>query len=178
MFHLKILWNRINTTITNKTPLCQCLTKDLKCCKINQKFKVSYLDNANVKTMLCCGVHLRQICKKPVLSVYIIRKNKTLTQYDSLIIKYDHTPIPDNILVKLKNRITNISTLLIKKLLLIDDCYEERICCICLDSIYNKFSFQKNRTLACSHTFHNKCIAKWMVHKNTCPICREDISMN
>lgn len=178
MFSLKSLWNRITTTIANKTLRCQCLTKHLKCCKNNQKFKVSYLDEAHVKTVLCCGIHLRQICKKPVFSVYIIRKNNTCTPYDSLIIKYDHSPVPDSTLVKLTKEITIISTLLFRKLLLINDCNEEEICCICLDSIYNKFSFQKNRTLACNHTFHDKCITKWMRHKNTCPMCREDISMN
>lgn len=178
MFSLKSLWSRISATIANKTPQCQCLTKDLKCCKNNKKFKVSYLYEDHVKTVLCCGIHLRQICKKPVFSVYIIRKNNTCTPYESLIIKYDHTPIPDSTLVKLKRIFTNISTLFFRKLLLIDDWYEEEVCCICFDSIYNKFSFQKNRTLACTHTFHDKCITKWMRYKNTCPMCREDISMN
>lgn len=177
MITVKDIWNGIITRILNHSLKCQCITKYWKCCKNNQKFKVSYLDTTIVKTVFCCGVHLRHICKKPVFSVYIRRKKKIYTPYHSLIIKYDRSPIPDNKLVKLTKKIVNILSLLISKMLFTEQ-YQEDMCCICLQLNYSKFSFRKNITLSCNHTFHDKCITKWMQHKNTCPLCREDISMN
>lgn len=32
--------------------------------------------------------------------------------------------------------------------------------------------------LPCKHTFHNRCIQKWMKSHNSCPICREPIFTN
>lgn len=33
-----------------------------------------------------------------------------------------------------------------------------------------------NCTLSCSHSFHLKCMMKWMDKAETCPLCRNDIS--
>ena len=44
-------------------------------------------------------------------------------------------------------------------------------CSICYDNIYD---FEKNVNLNCSHTYHKKCLEKWMINtpKNSCPMCR------
>jgi len=44
-------------------------------------------------------------------------------------------------------------------------------CSICYDNIYD---FEKKVHLSCSHTYHKKCLEKWMINtpKNSCPMCR------
>ena len=51
----------------------------------------------------------------------------------------------------------------------------ETVCSICLDN-YKKNEFY--RTLECNHTFHKKCIDRWIKkdHLN-CPMCRNDINI-
>ena len=49
---------------------------------------------------------------------------------------------------------------------------EDNTCCICL-APYNQG--EGKRTLGCEHSFHKKCIDKWLtVSKNECPICRKN----
>lgn len=43
-------------------------------------------------------------------------------------------------------------------------------CPICLDNYKDK---EYKRTLKCDHTFHKKCIDKWIKKHNSCPICRD-----
>jgi hypothetical protein len=43
-------------------------------------------------------------------------------------------------------------------------------CPVCLEQF--KEGFYK-RTLRCSHTFHKKCIDKWLNKNCVCPICRQ-----
>lgn len=43
-------------------------------------------------------------------------------------------------------------------------------CPICLDNYKDK---EYKRTLKCGHTFHKKCIDKWIKKHNSCPICRK-----
>ena len=46
------------------------------------------------------------------------------------------------------------------------------ICAICLNSID-----EPNKvTLACGHSFDNKCLINWLLTKNTCPTCRYQIN--
>ncbi len=40
-------------------------------------------------------------------------------------------------------------------------------CVICLENINGN-----KKTLQCGHTFHTKCIQKWLKKNKTCPICR------
>ena len=40
-------------------------------------------------------------------------------------------------------------------------------CLICLDDL----STHKITTLVCDHTFHYRCISKWMSIRKTCPVC-------
>ena len=43
-------------------------------------------------------------------------------------------------------------------------------CCICLDEINDNYY-----TTRCNHIFHHKCLINWLVTKNTCPTCRNEI---
>ncbi|KAH3765964.1 hypothetical protein Pelo_2162 [Pelomyxa schiedti] len=45
-------------------------------------------------------------------------------------------------------------------------------CSICLDNIQ---SGQMTRVLPCEHTFHQKCIDKWLMQNRTCPVCKSSI---
>ena len=45
-------------------------------------------------------------------------------------------------------------------------------CCICLES--NNLVTLKT----CGHRFHYNCIQKWLIYKNTCPICRAIVLKN
>ena len=51
----------------------------------------------------------------------------------------------------------------------------EEQCAICLEEY--KIGLYK-RTLNCNHTFHKKCIDKWIGEKLSCPICRNSVSGN
>jgi hypothetical protein len=42
-------------------------------------------------------------------------------------------------------------------------------CCICLDKDNSEWSI-----LPCCHKFHKKCISKWILESQTCPVCRLD----
>ena len=48
-------------------------------------------------------------------------------------------------------------------------------CSICY---YNIKKNSQKKTLSCTgnHSFHQKCIWKWIVHNNSCPLCRETVS--
>jgi len=49
---------------------------------------------------------------------------------------------------------------------------EDNTCCICLASYKQG---EGKRTLGCEHSFHKKCIDKWlMTSKTECPICRKN----
>ena len=49
---------------------------------------------------------------------------------------------------------------------------EDNTCCICL-APYKQG--EGKRTLGCEHSFHKKCIDKWLTTSKTeCPICRKN----
>ena len=49
---------------------------------------------------------------------------------------------------------------------------EDNTCCICLAPYKTG---EGKRTLGCEHSFHKKCIDKWLtVSKTECPICRKN----
>lgn len=45
-------------------------------------------------------------------------------------------------------------------------------CVICIVGLYDTYM------IPCGHTFHRKCIHKWIKSHNTCPICRCKIYTN
>ena len=62
-----------------------------------------------------------------------------------------------------------------RKILPVNDDYEEDICIICLLPIKYKYLVYKTN---CNHTFHKKCLHEWLCINKSCPICRnEDISL-
>ena len=46
------------------------------------------------------------------------------------------------------------------------------MCMVCLAPFQKHDKIGK---LMCSHTFHKRCIYKWLKKKTTCPLCREDV---
>lgn len=49
---------------------------------------------------------------------------------------------------------------------------EDNTCCICLAPYKTG---EGKRTLGCEHSFHKKCIDKWLsTSKSECPICRKN----
>jgi isocitrate dehydrogenase kinase/phosphatase len=51
----------------------------------------------------------------------------------------------------------------------------EFFCSICQEQ-QNQHQTFANKTLICDHTFHNRCIKKWLSKNKSCPICRFDLS--
>lgn len=43
-------------------------------------------------------------------------------------------------------------------------------CCICLES--NDLPWI---TMPCTHSFHSRCISKWILHSPSCPVCRSQL---
>lgn len=49
---------------------------------------------------------------------------------------------------------------------------KEEKCAICMEEM------DINQTrLACSHGYHQECIARWLEQKSTCPICRHEVAI-
>lgn len=46
-------------------------------------------------------------------------------------------------------------------------------CPICYEETEDKF-----KELKCKHTFHEKCVDKWLSNHNTCPMCRTKVGFN
>lgn len=46
-------------------------------------------------------------------------------------------------------------------------------CAIC--HYYMKNEMQ-NKNLDCGHAFHQKCVWKWLVQRDTCPMCRKQVN--
>ena len=46
------------------------------------------------------------------------------------------------------------------------------ICPICVDNFTLNSIYRK---LICNHTFHIKCIDKWFIYNNKCPLCRNSL---
>ena len=51
-----------------------------------------------------------------------------------------------------------------------DDPLLKQDCPICISG-YQPGEFK--RTLQCGHTFHKKCVDRWIKHQKQCPICRQ-----
>ncbi|ESN98322.1 hypothetical protein HELRODRAFT_193049 [Helobdella robusta] len=47
----------------------------------------------------------------------------------------------------------------------------EEFCAICLDVFYRR---QLIRVLPCSHEFHSKCVDRWLLMRQTCPLCKNN----
>lgn len=47
-------------------------------------------------------------------------------------------------------------------------------CTICFEAMYQTTRDEVKRT-RCGHEFHADCLAKWVVHQRTCPVCRGDL---
>ena len=154
---------------------CQCTKKDSVRCKNKIKFQVKYVQSDKIKTIYCCGVHLRQLYNKPLLSVLIKRHNNTYVEYHNVFITHDRQ-IPESFIRKNTQYIINT----LNKLLNIRffNKNELDICSICLEPIYTFDLFQRKKTLSCNHVFHKNCITKWLHKKYTCPNCREHVIMN
>lgn len=52
--------------------------------------------------------------------------------------------------------------------------FDNEECCICMDDLNN----EEIRILSCRHRFHKKCFMEWYETDKTCPLCRNDITMN
>jgi hypothetical protein len=107
-----------------------------------------------------------------------IRVTKTMENFEGLLIPSDFWdpilfPIDVSLPRKRKVRVLKLTYFFIKikqaeYQLTRPTQQDSPTCSICLDLIILKKAF----TLQCSHTFHEKCINKWLKKKRECPICR------
>lgn len=104
-----------------------------------------------------------------IITIYIdvmSNNNDLVTDLSSI------TPVVDR---DFKRTLTEINTILgpYSKIKSNDELLKKKECCsICQDEY--KIN-QGKRVLVCNHTFHKKCIDKWLVCKSDCPICRTNV---
>ena len=48
------------------------------------------------------------------------------------------------------------------------------VCCGTVDLLV----YGEGITTECNHIFHNKCLAKWLLTQNSCPLCRRDLCLS
>lgn len=56
---------------------------------------------------------------------------------------------------------------------------DDACCSICLNSEEKKEENKEEEEMVktkCAHIFHSKCLAKWVIHKTTCPMCRNSLT--
>jgi len=160
----------------NTLQYCNCIKKNSYKCENISKYQVNRLTLGKTQTLHCCGVHLRQICKKPVLSVMIKRNNNNLVQYTSVFIRYDTSEIKPNYLSLpfICNAILQKVNTIFQNLFQnsFENKFNSSTCCICLEDV-DRFDFTiRYKRLSCSHFFHHKFIMKWFEKKKNCPLCK------
>lgn len=54
---------------------------------------------------------------------------------------------------------------------------DDACCSICLNSEEEEKKEEKKEMVKtkCAHIFHSKCLAKWVIQKTTCPMCRNSL---
>lgn len=52
---------------------------------------------------------------------------------------------------------------------------DDACCSICLNSEEKKEEKKEMVKTKCAHIFHSKCLAKWVIQKTTCPMCRNSL---
>ena len=50
--------------------------------------------------------------------------------------------------------------------------HSKQTCSICHETTSAKRNLTSHR-LTCGHAFHRKCISKWFIHADICPVCRK-----
>ena len=123
---------------------------------------ISSIDNLNEFIQQIIGSITRNI------SYYTNNNSSTFTiEYEIVNNELETSTQPKKILCKdIQSQLGGY-----KKIKIDDDLIKCKSSCpICLDN-YKDNEFK--RELKCKHTYHKKCIDKWIKHKNTCPVCRK-----
>ena len=82
----------------------------------------------------------------------------------------DHIRSNNNRISIEKNNIEILNkTTILLNIIKLNDIKIIKECTICIDD-YKIGNIA--RQLKCSHTFHQECIDKWLIHNNICPNCR------
>ena len=52
------------------------------------------------------------------------------------------------------------------------------LCSICCENSEEEEIKEERVITKCNHTFHSKCLKRWVVQKTTCPMCRASLKKN
>ena len=97
---------------------------------------------------------------------FIIESNNQMTLYHTNELDEDSNFFMDLLCKKLEIKKIKIKKELNKYSRINSNIFE---CSICLQETKET---EYSRLLKCGHKFHKKCIDKWIIKHNTCPICR------
>lgn len=93
------------------------------------------------------------------------------TEYEEVI---DMTECPNESIVDLTNSDQDTSYQPLYRIVLEEkeSALLNETCSVCLDTFQENDKYIK---LPCKHTFHKRCVRRWLRQHNTCPLCRETI---
>lgn len=172
---LNMLFNFLFNKFSSTHNLCQCTKNDFKRCTNKSKFQAKYIHSGKIKTIYCCGVHVRQLLKKPLISVLIKRNDNTYALYHHILIQYESCTVPENFVRPFIHRCIDHMSKIMNEVPFVNKDQID-VCTICLESI-DKFNSSRRKKMSCNHVFHKCCIQKWLQKNNTCPNCREYVAI-
>ena len=119
----------------------------------NDDYDEQYLGTYLAFDILACGLIISFIktCYDKVLIGVNERRNRRNDQ-ENLLTSYEHITI------------------------LCKEDFNNDVCSICLDNLYDEEECKEIIKIKCNHMFHKECLEPWLIKQRNCPLCKTKIN--